>query len=359
MKTIVLLFLVAFSFSACLKDEPFKLVYTDSVPESLDDGWVTGTPAAVGMDEAIIDEVYQSFFSEDNLPLARSLLIVKDGILVAEAYCRNADDRETISNIKSATKSVTSILTGIALEKNFLDSLNQTIYQVIPEYFDTELEKRQITIFDVLTMQTGLDWNNDKDTRPLITGKEESSLEMVLDKDIVFTPGTDFQYTDGNPQLLSGAITATSGKSLLEFADEHLFKKMGITDFYWEQHPDGLNFGAVALYLKPRDVARFGVLCLQNGSYGTEQLVSSAWLAASTQTQTLTDEGDPYGFYWWIRPDYNAFTAIGHGGQYIYVIPSVNLAIIMTSEPYAGAYDGRENLQEFEELIVKKVLEAL
>lgn len=354
----ILLLLMAFCFTSCLKDEPFKLQYTGNVPEELDDGWITSTPGAAGMDEAIIDEVYQSFFSEDHLTLARSLLIIKDGKLVAEAYCRNIEDRDQIANIKSATKSVTSILTGIALDKNFLDSLNQTIYSIIPEYFDVNLEKRTISIYDVLTMQTGLDWNNDKDTRPLITGKEESSLEMVIDKDIVFTPGTDFQYTDGNPQLLSGIITERTGKSLEDFADENLFSKMGIKDFYWEQHPDGLNFGAVALYLRPRDFARFGLLCLQHGNWGGEQLVSSAWMQEATQEHTVADNNIPYGYYWWIRPEYDAYTAIGHGGQYIYVIPSKNLAIILTSEPYAGEYESADNLEEFEELVVKRVLEA-
>ena len=359
MKEIFFTILVVFLFTSCLKDEPFKLMYESSVPEALNDGWITGTPAEVGMDAAIIDEVYQTFFSEDHLTLARGLLIVKDGKLVAEAYCRTKDDRDQISNIKSATKSVTSILTGIAMDKNFLDSLNQTIYSIIPEYFDNNLEKRTISIYDVLTMQTGLNWNNDKDTRPLITGKENSSLEMVLDKDMVFTPGTDYEYTDGNPQLLSGSITERSGKSLEDFAKQHLFSKMGIKDFYWEQHPDGLNFGAVALYLRPRDFARFGLLCLQSGNWNGEQLVSSAWMQNATQEHTVSDSNRPYGYYWWIRPAYNAYTAIGHGGQYVYVIPSANVAIILTSEPYAGEYESADNLEEFEELVVKKVLEAL
>lgn len=82
-------------------------------------------------------------------------------------------------------------------------------------------------------------------------------------------------------------------------------------------------------------------------------------MKTATETQTLTDDGDPYGFYWWIRPSFNAYTAIGHGGQYIYVIPSAGLAIILTSEPYAGDYESEENLQEFEELVVRKVMEAL
>ena len=125
MKKILFILLFAALQSACLKDEPFKLAYEGYVPESLDDGWITGTPASAGMDEAIIDEVYRTFFSEDHLKLARSLLIVKDGKLIAEAYCRSKDDREALRNIKSATKSVTSILTGIALDKNLLDSLNQ------------------------------------------------------------------------------------------------------------------------------------------------------------------------------------------------------------------------------------------
>lgn len=359
MKKILFLLVGCFFFSACLKDEPFKLPYAGYLPEKLDDGWITGTPSGVGMNEAKIDAVYRDFFSEEHLPLARSLLIIKDGQLVAEAYCNNPADRDRISNIKSATKSITSILTGIALDKKLLDSVNETVYQVIPEYFDLNLEKRSITLDDVLTMQTGLDWNNDKDTRPLITGKEKSSLSMVLDKDLVFKPGTDFLYTDGNPQLLSGMITARSGKSLADFANENLFGKMGINDFYWEQHPDGLNFGAVALYLRPRDFARFGLLCLQNGNFDGTQIVSAAWMQTATQAHTIGDSNIPYGYYWWMRPEYGAYTAIGHGGQFVYVVPGANLAIVMTSDPYAGEYDGLATLLEFEDVVVKKVLAAL
>jgi CubicO group peptidase (beta-lactamase class C family) len=251
------------------------------------------------------------------------------------------------------------LLTGIALDQGHLDSFNQKIYDIIPSYFDDDISKRSITIYHALTMQTGLEWENDKDTRPLITGKESSSLEMVLHKPLEFTPGTDYHYTDGNPQLISGIITARTNQSEEAFAASNLFDKMGITDFYWEKHPDGLNFGAVALYLKPRDFAKFGLLCLEDGNWSGEQLVSATWIDLSTQIHSYADEQHPYGFYWWIRPEYNAFTALGHGGQYIYVIPEKDLAIIMTSEPYAGQYDGYENLLEFEELIVKKVLESL
>jgi len=358
-KYIFIYICLAFIFSSCLKDEDYKLSQIDYIPEQLNDGWQIDVPLNVGMNPSVLDEIYSRLYSDTEFELMKSLLIIKDGKLISEGYCVNKEDRDKIANIKSATKSVTSLLFGIAKDLNYFVTIDQKIHEFIPEYFDDNASKKEISIHNVLTMSSGLKWSNTTDTWPLITGKYDSSLEQVLSKDMEFSPGENFRYHDGNCQLISGIITGSTGLSLEEFAENTLFSDLEINEHYWEKHPDGLNFGAVALYLKPRDFAKIGLMVLQEGVYKDTRIVSSNWIDDATKTHIYADDDHPYGYYWWIRPEFKAYTAIGHGGQYLYIIPEHQLLIVATSEPYALQYDGFESLFEFEEKIIKPLIQNL
>ena len=129
--------------------------------------------------------------------------------------------------------------------------------------------------------------------------------------------------------------------TLDEIAEEKLFDPMGIEDYYWERNADGDNWASQALYMRPRDLAKIGKLVLNQGNWDGEQLISAEWIEQATSIQTPQYDGQPedgtdpfYGFYWWIHPHLGAFTALGAGGQYIFVVPDEQLVIVMTSEPY-------------------------
>lgn len=325
-------------FSCQPYEAPLKAKIDYRPFEQVDDNdWPVSNLASQNIDVVKIEEAYKNFFAKDKYKTSVSLLVIRNGNLVAEGYARPEYELGAKDNIKSATKSVTSLLAGIAVDKGLLD-IDKTIYHYLPEFFPNDDEKRNITVRQALEMRTGLLWNNDEDTWDLMIDKHESSMKLILDKPMEFSPGKGFHYTDANPHLVAAVIQKVSGKPLEEFAKENLFTPLNITDYYWEKHPDGINYGAVALYLTPRDFARIGQLVLQKGKWKNSQIVSEKWLAESTKTQATEAEtgSADYGFYWWIRPQNNAIVARGHGGQYLYIVPDKNLLIVHTALPYTG-----------------------
>lgn len=324
------------SGSSCLEDDPFKLPYTGYQPVSLADGITVSTAAAENMDEGLLDAAYRLVYEDDRFTMARSMLVLRNGNLVAEAYPHDKNDIDRIANIQSMTKSFTSILTGIALQKDLLDSVNQTLYSIYPEHFIGHPEKENITLHHALTMTTGIDFDNGSNTQTLYQ-TERSSVEYVLSLDKVYEPGVVFHYHDGAPQLVSAAVQKRYGASFSEFADNNLFQPLGITDWKWEAAHDGNTFGAFSLFLKPRDLAKVGQLLLQNGEWNGQQLVPSNWIATATQPHVNSSQlGAPYGYYFWIYPAYGAYAADGHGGQRVMVFPQKNLVIVYTAWGYTS-----------------------
>ena len=170
---------------------------------------------------------------------------------------------------------------------------------------------------------------------------QKNVMKYILTKPLFADPGTMFNYRDCDPQLLGGAIRKKTGMTLDEIAEEKLFGPMGIEDYYWERNADGDNWASQALYMRPRDLAKIGKLVLNQGNWDGEQLISAEWIEQATSIQTSQYDGQPedgidpfYGFYWWIYPHLGAFTALGAGGQFIFMVPDEQLVIVMTSEPY-------------------------
>jgi CubicO group peptidase (beta-lactamase class C family) len=337
--------------NSCLTDPEIKLPYEGFVPVQRDDGWEISTPLEEDFNPDEIKTVYQKVYSEDLYPAIHSLLIVRNGKLVAEAYCRDKNEINLFHHIQSATKSITSILTGIAIDHGLIDSVKTPLYYFIPEYFDSDVRKREITIHHVLTMETGLDFDNDIHTIELFNGTG-SSLEYVLHKKLLFLPGSDWYYGDGNPQLISGIIQKTSGKSEEDFAVEHLLSPLGIKNYQWEKHADGLTFGAFGLWLIPRDMAKIGKMMQQNGMWENTQIVSAAWIAESTKLQSTHHD---YGYYWYPLDEEGAFYAQGHGGQLIYVVQNLQLVVVITADSYSNSAALRSNFQ----LLFNDIIEAI
>ncbi len=341
------------TLNGCLKSGNLKIA-KNSQPQQLDDGWSVSTPQSAGLNTTLINQAVDLFFDENLYPTSLSLLVVKDNKLVVESYARDLKDRDRLHNIKDVTQCVTSVLLGIAMDNDLIDpDLNQPVYNIIPQYFDSVLLKRDISLYHVLTMRTGWEWENKEHTKELFnTWRFPNSMRLVVQKPMKFAPGVWFNYNDGAPHIFSGMITDTAKVSLAKFAEEKLFSRIGITEYFWDSHTDGLNYGSLGLYLKPRDMARIGQLMAQSGTWNSEQIVSASWVNMSTSVQ-LSDAytlSEPYGFYWWIRPVNNAFCGIGQGGQFIYVVPSKNLVIIHTALPHTGNSFKGISLQEFEDL---------
>lgn len=336
---------------ACLSDEEFKLPYDGFTPEPLSDGWEISTPVAEGMKDELLTDAFRLVYSDTRFTMARSLIIIRNGRLVAEAYPHDPQDRDRIANIQSMTKSFTSILAGIALQQGVLDSVTQTFNSLYPEYFHDYPEKKSITIQHALTMTTGIDFNNSTHTQVLYQTSGDP-VDYVLSRPLKYNPGVVFHYHDGAPQLVSGAIQQRTGLNLASFANQNLFTPLGINEWKWESAQDGSTFGAFSLYLKPRDLARFGQLLLQNGVWNNQQVVDSTWIAQASGIQVNSSTlGTPYGYYFWIYPAYGAFGADGHGGQRVMVFPQKNLVIVYTAWGYTSG-EFFDQLNEVIDLIV-------
>lgn len=340
LQSITSCFLVTLCVGGCVPDSELKTsLNMESIP--LNDGWIISTPATEGFDEVALEGIYEQLFSEDEYVTAISLLIVRNDKLVAEGYFRSLDDIHIKHQIQSVTKSFTSLVFGIAWDLGYFNDLDQKLYDIIPEAFDGDLRKREITLRHLLTMRADLIFWSDEFALELQMNDQKNVMKYILAKPLFAAPGTMFNYRDCDPQLLGGAVSVQTGLTLDEIAEERLFVPMGITDYYWERNADDDNWASQALYMRPRDLAKIGKLVLNKGSWEGEQLISEEWIEQSTSIQTPQYDGQPedgtdpfYGFYWWVYPHMGAFTALGAGGQFIFVVPLKSLVIVMTSEPY-------------------------
>ncbi len=335
MKSNILILLFLLSASSCIVDENVKLNNKEYNPDELNDGWKISNPEAEQISADAVHSLYQKFYSENDYVTAISLLIAKNGKIVSEGYCRDKADRDIYHQTQSVTKSITSLVFGVAYDKGYFPNLDTSIAEYFPDYIDATNPRKDIIIKHLLTMKSGLDFENSEDSEQLIN-YEENSVAFILQKDLLHTPGTIFKYHDGCPQLISAMIAKETGMSMAEFADTFLFKPLDIINYRWDNHKDGVTYGANNLWLTPRDMLKIGQLCANKGTWNGKQIVSEDWLNISTQIYATPTLIGPYGYYWWIRPDNNAFSASGVGGQYIYIIPEKALVLVFTAEPYAS-----------------------
>lgn len=337
MKAILYLFSVCFLLSSCKKEERIKLPYKGFTPQNTNDGWVISSPENEQILAQELEEVYSLLYEDDQFPMAKSLLVIRNGKIVAEAYPMDEQDREKYSNIQSCTKSITSIMVGVAMQQGLLSSTQVKLVDLFPSLFPNHNEAlKEIRLHHALTMQSGLEFYNSKYTLQLYQTKQNSTA-FVLQQKSVAAPGQKIHYSDGDPHLVSKAIEVVSGKSLQQFADATLFKKLGITNYLWEQAKDGTTFGAFSLFVTPRDLGKIGQLLLQNGQWNNEQLIDTNYLQMALSHQVNINLGDEsYGYYFWLDPEKNTFSANGHGGQYLYVAPDKNLVVVYTAWPYTN-----------------------
>lgn len=346
MRKYPLLLLLLSLFSACLKDEPFNLEYTGLTPQSINDDWQLSTPEKENIDRTLLEKAFQLIYQDDRFVMARSLLIFRNGKLVAEAYPNNIEDIHEAYNIQSCTKSVTSLLTGIAIQDKKLADLNEPLYNIYPEFFDDKIEKRTISIKDALLMQTGLDFDNSSHTQQLYE-TTENSIEFVLKQEQIYNSGTIMKYNDGAPQLLSKVIEKKTDKKLSEYAQEKLFAPLNISNWQWEAAKDQTTFGAFSLFLTARDLGKIGQLLLQKGVWNTQSIIDSNYLAEATSVQTSANfNSTPYGYYFWILPGFEGYCALGHGGQFLLIVPKKQLVAVYTAFPYTNDqfFDERNEL---------------
>jgi len=294
--------------------------------------WTYSTPEDENMDSNLIQNMID-MIEEQSLPI-NSVIVVKNGRIVKEEYLSQSYGSETKRKMWSATKSVTSALIGIAIQEGFMEGVDQKVLDFFPGR-TVNGDKQEVTIEHLLTMTPGHQWAKGDGS-----GMRYSvdPVQYVLDKPMVYPPGTMYNYGDGAPFLLSAALTEATGMTTLEFAQEYLFDPLNITNVYWEGK-DGQYFAASGLHLTPRDMGKLGYLFLNNGKWGEKQVVPAKWVDVSTKSH-ISGPGfmaerdfyvEGYGYLWWVLPESGVYYAAGMHEQRIYVCPELDLVAVFTS----------------------------
>lgn len=354
-------FILPVALSGCLVDAQLKTGFNSDAADA-GDGWDVSTPAAEGFNETRLRSAIAPLFAEDRYVTAISLIVVRNNKLVAEAYVRTPDDRYQKRQIQSITKCVTSLVFGIARDMGQFNNLDEKLYDIVPDAFDFDTGKRSITLRHLLTMNSGLDFNNEDFAHELFMEKQKGVMKAILAKPLFALPGQVYNYRDCDPQLLSGAIHVRSGITLDAMARDKLFGPMGITDYFWERNEDGDSWASEALFMRPRDMAKIGQLVLDKGTWKGKRLVSQDWIEQCISTQSDPNAGQPdnirfsFGFYWRIQPNHVAFEANGAGGQQILIIPEKELVVVFTCEPYV---DGKYSLAADNYAIAQAIVNSL
>ena len=278
-----------------------------------------------------------------------SLLIWHDGSLDFESYYRGTD-RDTMNQVYSVTKSITSAAMGIAIEEQKIAGLDDSIFSYFPDQQQIEnfdANKEAITLEDLLTMQAGFQWDelstiygsNENDATQI--SRSRNWVKYILDKEMAAEPGTTFAYNSGVSVLLGAILQQAARQTAEAYTAVNLFEPLGITEWQWDQTPNGFSNTGWGLYLRPIDMLKFGQLYLQEGNWEGAQIITKKWVEQSTQPSANSGDNYVYGYQWWRFADQNpivanltqndVYFAWGFGGNFIFVVPHLNLVVVSTA----------------------------
>ena len=304
--------------------------------ETLNDGenisgfeWEYDTPKNNNVDIAVLEQFNSSIASTEIV----STLVIKDGKIINEYY-KEGYSQDSVYQIRSCSKSITSTLVGIAIDKGYIENVDVPISNYFPEILDKNSERwKQITIKDLLTNTSGIqavdnDWREWR--------ASENWIDYILNNPVTSNPGTTFSYSTGNTHLLSAIMQKATGMKLDEFGKKYLFEPMGIKSVECGEDEQGISDGGNGYSLNAHDMAKFAMLYLNNGVWEGEQIVSLSWINEATTLKFNRSSGTAdYGYQWWVRTfgeqKYRSYFAQGHGNQFIFVVPEINLIVTFTS----------------------------
>jgi len=296
-------------------------------------GWRTSTPEEQGMDSMILAAMMEAI-QHENYEID-SVIVIRNGYLVVDATVYPFD-QDTKHIIHSCTKSIVSLLIGIAIDRGYIEDLQTPVLDFFPgrTVDNMDANKEKMTLENLLTMTSGFKCRDSYIYRWSGLNKMRESkdwIQFMLDLPMVETPGTTFEYCNGSSFLLSAIIAETTGISALEFAKKYLFGPLGITDVIWPTNHQGINIGWGELRMLPQDLAKIGYLYLWGGQWDGEQIVPSSWVEDSTRKHISATLEDGYGYQWWVD-DSGIYMALGYGGQFVFVVPEKDMVVVFMSD---------------------------
>jgi CubicO group peptidase (beta-lactamase class C family) len=288
----------------------------------------------------------------------KSFMLQRDGELLADVHRKGMRaDRST--NVKSVSKSIISLLVGIAIDRGHLQGVQQPIGEFFADYFKRRPnpEKESITIQDLLTMRAGLASTSRRNYGRWVLS--DNWVEYALGRPLVERPGGEMVYSTGSSHLLSVILTRATGMSTREFADRYLFQPLGIRLGGWDRDPQGYYFGGNNMALSPAALLKIGTMVMNQGVYKSRQIVSRAWIAESMRIYTRSHFNPyDYGYGWWQRElnGHSVQFAWGNGGQYILMLPSLKTVVAIASGGGESVEKSRASRYRLFELIESSLI---
>ena len=383
MKTIFLLFIISLLNISCSKD--FSEYYTYYPPEFINDGIEVGTLDDVNMDSNMLAKAMGRIYA-NKYDQVHSILIYKNGKLVFEEYLEGNKykwdgqyyygdrikwHRDSMHMIMSVTKSFTSAIIGIAVDKGYVESVHQSIFDYLPDHQQYKTGgKENITIEHLLTMTSGLQWDewsamhgtSANDIDRIYFECQQDPLACILEKRLVSEPGTNFTYSGGNINVLGEILRNATGMNILDFGKQYLFEPLGIDSVYWYQFENGTFACDGTFKITPRDMLKIGITFLNGGIWNEQRIISEEWVEKSKTTYKnntgikipIDDTGkNGYAYTWWTNEisgsgkSAKLFQASGWGGQEIIVIPDLNMVVVFTGGNYVVKKHYYEILERF------------
>jgi CubicO group peptidase (beta-lactamase class C family) len=353
---------------------PVALPSMNRAPPNTGDGWPTAAPAAVGLRadtlKQLTDHVLEELPVSVHTPYVHAVLVARHGKLVFEEYFHGFG-REQPHDTRSAGKTLTSILLGIAMEQARGFDVGTPVLELLPQYAalkNGDARKSDVTVGELLTMTSGLACDDNDDASPgnedvmQSQQKQRDWYRYTLDLKMARDPGgTQAVYCSAGINLLGGIIAQRSGCDLPEFFQRYLAGPMQIDGYHMNLMPNGEGYGAGGIYLRPRDALKLGQLYLSRGRWNGHQLVSASWVDASTQRHSQFDDSHGYGYGWHLHEmkcgehAYREYAAEGNGGQFIIVVPELDLTVLIA----AGNYGDFQTWYRLQDLVSAYIIPAV
>ena len=333
-------------------------------PVTLHDGWSIAGQADVGLDPARLCQL-DTFIAQWPKANIHAVIVARNGKLVMERYFTGEDERwgdklgnvtygpEVKHDLRSISKSVTSLLIGIARSEGKFPALDSPVFDAFPDYADLKTpEKVRITFRDLLTMSSGLAWEenlpwNDPRNNEREMVMATDPFRYTLSQPVAFPPGTVYAYSGGATSLLGEALARSTGRPLRDYAREKLFQPIDAPDFEWLDAGVSGKLGAFgSLRMRPRDAAKLGRLLLTDGQWNGRQVIPAGWAAESTKPRINGEGLFFYGYQWWLGRSFRHggeltwAAGVGLGGQRLYVVPALDLVVMITAGHYRDSLQG-------------------
>lgn len=327
------------------------------VPTTTADDWKTEDEGTTVANPKHLCELSSKLEKSDS-PNIHAVVLVRDGALIYEHYRKGLDAKWGVwigeveyaadrkHDVRSISKSVVSLLVGIAIDRGLIESVEQPVFTFFPEFASLRTPKKdRILVRHLLTMSSGIEWHEE---RPY-TDPENSEIRMIFapvsyrylfEQQMAAEPGLVWNYNGGSTTLLAAILERVTEMPLLDFAQESLFRPLGIADVEWLEMPNGQPAAASGLRLRPRDLAKLGQLVLNEGLWNGKRVVSATWLRESIKPRFTIRSGVRYGYQWWIgtsalndrKIDWKA--GVGLGGQRLFILPTYDAVVAINAGLY-------------------------